>query len=146
MTDGVVALVSIGTMMKTLKSKIISAVSALACLAATYYILQQPAPGMAAWLLGLPAAGIVAATALVRGNQIPAEVTSWRSQLRRAGFLFAGLGSLSFALSPLAGMWPDWHALFFVWGIAATWLTTPNMPPWWDYMTGKKKIKFKDLA
>lgn len=134
------------TTMKTRKNKILSAVSALVCLAATYFVIAQPRPGLAAWLLGLPAAAVVAATALVRGNQIPIEVQSWRSHVRRAGFFFAGIGALSFAIRPLTIGWPEWHELFFVWGIASTWLTTPNMPPWWDIITGKKKLSFKDIA
>lgn len=132
--------------MKTRKSKIISGLSALACLAATYYIIEQPAPGVGAWIAGLPAAAIVAMTALVRGNEIPAEVDSWRSHLRRAGFLFASVGAISFIMHPMLGSWPSWDALLFLWGIAGTWLTTPNMPPWWDYMTGKKKLRYKDVV
>lgn len=132
--------------MKTRKNKIISAVSALACLAATYYIVEQPHPSVVAWVAGLPAAAIVSVTALVRGNEIPVEVDSWRSHLRRAGFFFSAIGAVSFVMSPLLGAWPSWDSLLFIWGIAGTWLTTPNMPPWWGYITGKKKLLTKDVA
>lgn len=134
--------------MKTAKSKAFSALSALVCLAAAYFLLVCQNSGMAVWLLGLPAAAIVATTALVRGNEIPVELHSWRSHLRRAGFLFASIGAVGFVVSPFGptGSWPSARGLFMLWGMASTWLTTPNMPPWWDYITGKKKLLRKDVA
>lgn len=132
--------------MKTLKSKLIAGLSALVCLAVTYIIVQQPPALWWTWATGLPAAAIVAITALVRGNEIPVEVDSWRSHMRRAGFFFAGIGAVSFMISPLKGFWPGWNAWFMMWGIACAWLTTPNMPPWWEYITGQKKLLRKDVV
>lgn len=132
--------------MKTLKSKLIAGLSALVCLAVTCIIVQQPPALWWTWATGLPAAAIVAITALVRGNEIPVEVDSWRSHMRRAGFFFAGIGAVSFMISPLKGFWPGWNAWFMMWGIACAWLTTPNMPPWWDYITGQKKLLRKDVV
>ena len=133
-------------MAKTLKSKLIAILSALACLFVTYIVVQQSPALWLTWATGLPAALIVAITALVRGNEIPTEVDSWRSHLRRAGFFFAGIGAVSFMISPLKGSWPGWNAWFMIWGIAATWVTTPNMPPWWDYISGKKRLRKVDIA
>lgn len=132
--------------MKTLKSKLIAGLSALVCLAVTCIIVQQPPALWWTWATGLPAAAIVAITALVRGNEIPVEVDSWRSHMRRAGFFFAGIGAVSFMISPLKGFWPGWNAWFMMWGIACAWLTTPNMPPWWEYITGQKKLLRKDVV
>lgn len=129
---------------KVTKGKLLSAVSALACLAIAYYAIEQPYPSVAAWVVGLPAAAIVSITAVVRGNEIPVEVDSWRSHLRRAGFFFSGIGAVNFIMTPLIWGWPSWYSLLLLWGIAAAWLTTPNMPPWWDYVTGKKKLRYKD--
>lgn len=131
-------------MAKTLKSKLIAILSALACLFVTYIVVQQSPALWLTWATGLPAALIVAITALVRGNEIPTEVDSWRSHLRRAGFFFAGIGAVSFMISPLKGFWPGWDEWFMVGGIAATWVTTPNMPPWWDYISGKKRLRKVD--
>ena len=132
--------------MKTLKSKLIAGLSALVCLAVTCIIVQQPPALWWTWATGLPAAAIVAITALVRGNEIPVEVDSWRSHMRRAGFFFAGIGAVSFMISPLKGFWPGWNAWFMTWGIACAWLTTPNMPPWWDYISGKKHLRKVDIV
>lgn len=132
--------------MKTLKSKLIAGLSALVCLAVTCIIVQQPPALWWTWATGLPAAAIVAITALVRGNEIPVEVDSWRSHIRRAGLFFAGIGAISFMISPLKGFWPGWCAWFMIWGVAATWVTTPNMPPWWDYISGKKHLRKVDIV
>lgn len=131
---------------KFTKGKLLSALSAIACLVVTYIVIQHPSPSFGTWVSGLPAALIVAVTALVRGNEIPVEVDSWRSHMRRAGFFFAGIGAISFMISPLKGFWPGWNAWFMVWGIACAWLTTPNMPPWWNYITGQKKLLRKDVV
>lgn len=132
--------------MKTLKSKLIAGLSALVCLAVTCIIVQQPPVLWWMWATGLPAAAIVAITALVRGNEIPVEVDSWRSHIRRAGLFFANIGAISFMISPLKGFWPGWCAWFMIWGVAATWVTTPNMPPWWDYISGKKHLRKVDIV
>ena len=129
--------------MNRLKTKVISALSAAACLSAAYIVLWQEEPSILNWLLGVPAALIVAITALVRANDIPHEVTSWRGHLRRAGFVLAGVGSINWLVMPFGdrGHWPQWYSLLLLWGMAASWLTTPGMPPWWGYVTGTKKIR-----
>lgn len=130
--------------MNTIKSKLLSFAFAAVCLALTYFISTQPPPGFAAWLAGLPAAVIVAITALVRGNDLPVEVETWRGHVRRAGFYFTGVYAVSFIFRPLSGDWPGWYSLLALWGGAGTWLTTPNMPPWWDYVSGKKQLRYRD--
>ena len=131
--------------MNTIKSKLISSVFAATCLGLTYFISMQPEPGLGAYLLGLPAAAIVAITALVRGNDLPTEVKTWRGHVRRAGFYFTGGYAVSFIIRPISGDWPGWFSLLALWGGAGTWLTTPNMPPWWDYITGKKGLRRKEI-
>lgn len=128
--------------MNSKKGKAISAAVAAVCLAAVYWILQQPGPSLASWLAGLPAALIVGITTLVRANDLPREVTGWRGHLRRTGFVFSGLGALSYIIMPWGdhGVWPSWEWVMFLYGVASVWVTTPHLPPWWPYITGEKKI------
>ena len=92
-------------------------------------------PGWGSYLTSLPAAGIMGLTALVRANDITMEKSEWHWQLRKLGFAMAGIGAALYVLSPLlqAGF-PSWRSVIVVWGVALTWLTTPNQPPWAQYI------------
>jgi hypothetical protein len=34
---------------------------------------------------------------------------------------------------------PSWREVILRWGMALVWLTTPHMPPWWRYISGRYK-------
>ena len=100
-------------------------------------------PGLFTYLLCVPPSFVIALTALARVNDIGVEKTSKRWQLRRIGLVLTGAA----AVMLLASYWTPnsllipWRAVVMVYGVAFTWLTTPEMPPWEDYMTGKYRDK-----
>ena len=101
-------------------------------------------PGWFTYFLSTSALGIMAFTALARLDDISPDQSSKRWQLRRAGLVFTIVGVGAIVLEPFASMpssdlilFPTWNRVIIQWGVAATWITTPNMPPWLRYMTGK---------
>lgn len=96
-------------------------------------------PGVVTWLLILPPSLVVAITALARVNDIGPEKMQLVWHVRRLGLIMAGAGAVMLMTTPFgeAPSYPTWRAVILVWGLALTWLTTPNMPPWWLYVTGQ---------
>jgi hypothetical protein len=95
-------------------------------------------PGWATYAAIVPAALVCALTALARTNDIGVECLGTRWHVRRVGLILAGAGAVMLLATPFTSMtFPTWRAVIFVWGIALTWITTPNMPPWHDYITGR---------
>ena len=97
-------------------------------------------PGVVTWLLTLPPSFIIAITALVRLNDIcPMGHAELRWQVRRFGFILAGMATVSYVLLPFTSevnRYPAWREVYLPWGVACAWLTTPNMQPWFKYITG----------
>ena len=112
-----------------------------------FYWLSTVVPtGPISWLVAIPADIIIALTALARLNDMPKDQTSKRSQVRRLGFLMAGVAAVGYIGIALGGppQYPPWKSVMLQWGVALAWLTTPGMPPWWRYISGdyrKKEIK-----
>lgn len=108
--------------------------------------------GWTTYFLGGVPMLIIAITALARVNDITPEQTSARWNIRRIGLILAGAGAISILCEPLMAFYtptsvPDWALLDFPswrevmlrWGVALTWMTTPHMPPYWNYITGRYK-------
>lgn len=95
------------------------------------------------YIVSVPPAVIVLITALARVNDIKPEQSSKRWHVRRAGLILAGVGAMSFLTAPWSTpeLFPSWKSVILLWGLALAWLTTPNMPPWWKYITGEFKTK-----
>jgi hypothetical protein len=95
------------------------------------------------YLLSLPACVIILITALARLNDIKPAQSSARWHVRRAGLMLAGVAAMSFMTTPWTSppLFPSWKAVMLMYGLALAWLTTPNMPPWWKYITGEFKSK-----
>lgn len=96
-------------------------------------------PGPVTALLMMPPCVVLLLTALARANDIGPEHMGWVWQVRRLGLVLAGSGAIMYMVSPwtLGGDPVPWRAVTIAYGVALTWLTTPILPPWWDYMTGK---------
>lgn len=109
-----------------------------ALLAAVYAgSLFIPAGIITYWLV-VPPALICAVTSLARVNDIGVEKMSLHWQVRRIGLVMAGAGSVMILATPFTGRGPvSWSGVMFVWGVGLSWLTTPDLPPWWDYITGE---------
>ena len=99
--------------------------------------------GFITYLVSLPALAVIATTALARVNDIREEHVGWQWQLRRVGLTLVGTAAVVGAYSPIVhpSTYPTWKTLVLYYGFALTWLTTPNMPPWWRYISGESKGK-----
>lgn len=116
----------------------VGALVTITLLAATYLVSSQVPPSLVTWALALPADIIILLTAIARLNDLGTEKHSKRWQVRRMGFIFAGVAALGFILTPFETIpqYASWKGLLLHWGVALTWFTTPNMPPWWKYING----------
>lgn len=96
-------------------------------------------PGLTTALLIMPPCLIMLLTALARANDIGPEHMDWIWQVRRLGLVMAGAGSVMYMFSPWAdgGVPVPWRAVILAYGVALAWLSTPILPPWWDYITGR---------
>lgn len=75
-------------------------------------------------------------TAIARLNDISRTQMSMTWQFRRLGMTLSGVGSLGTAVLIMEGRYGPrlWETLLLV-GITLSWITTPNHPPWWKYIT-----------
>lgn len=89
--------------------------------------------------LMIPPCIIILLTAIARVNDIGPDLMGWSWQLRRVGLVLAAAGAVMYSFSPwtVNGEHVPWRALALAYGVAAAWITTPSLPPWWDYITGK---------
>lgn len=89
--------------------------------------------------LMIPPCVVMLLTALARANDIGPEHMGWVWQIRRLGLVLAGSGAVMYMLSPWTegGEPAPWRAVALAYGVALAWLTTPVLPPWWDYITGR---------
>lgn len=106
---------------------------------ALYFMSQAYPENMASYFVSMPALLIVTVTALARINDIGKKKQGIEWHIRRIGLILAGSGAATLLLSPLSETpkYPSWTGAMLFWGIALTWLTTPNMPPWEKYVFGK---------
>lgn len=111
----------------------------LGTLLVVYVVSSTVDPGWATYVCSLPAALVVALTSLARVNDMGPELMQGRHHIRRAGLIFSGTGAVMVLMWPASDMaFPiSWRIVVLLWGIACVWLTTPNMPPWEDYITGR---------
>lgn len=120
--------------------------TAVVVLLAVYFGSVFIPPGVVTWLLILPPSLVVAITALARVNDIGPEKIQMRWHVRRLGLIMAGAGAVMLMATPFGETpaYPTWRVVVFVWGVALAWLTTPNMPPWWHYVTGEYRNRPPD--
>lgn len=95
-------------------------------------------PGWATYALIVPPALVVAITALARVNDIGPEKMSTRWHVRRVGLIMAGAGAVMLLGAPFTSVGYEitWRGVVLIWGVGLAWLTTPEMPPWEEYITG----------
>lgn len=115
---------------------------AVGVMVAIYVLSLRVPPGWVSYLAIVPPSLIVALTALARVNDIGPERMGRRWQVRKIGLVMAGAGSVMLMATPFleSPAFPTWRAVVVMWGMALTWLTTPSMPPWDYYITGKYRF------
>lgn len=106
-----------------------------------YFLSQAYPENMASYFVGMPALLVVAITSLARLNDIGKDKKGAQWHVRRIGLILSGASAVTLLLSPFSDTpkYPSWTGAMLFWGIALTWLTTPNMPPWDKYVFGKAK-------
>lgn len=111
----------------------------LALLAVVYSAAAFVEPGRLTSALMIPPCVVMLLTALARVNDIGPEHMGWVWQVRRLGLVLAGSGAVMYMFSPWTegGAPAPWRAVTLAYGVALAWLTTPVLPPWWDYITGR---------
>lgn len=103
-------------------------------------------PGVVSYLFSLVPLAIVCVTAVARANDIGTDKVEWRWQIRRMGLSIVASASAIAMLGPLAALaaYPTWMTVALYWGFALVWLTTPEMPPWWRWISGHDQMDSGD--
>lgn len=123
------------------KKAVLQISAAAIIILALHLIGDSLVPGWLTWALGAPALVIITTTAAARVHDITGMEMRWF--VRRLGMLLAAGGAVSLLLAPILGYtnaFPTWRSVALQWGFALAWLTTPNMPPWWKYITGEYRL------
>lgn len=133
--------------MKVSKSTLSTLQAGLAAMIviASMWVVNAAGVGWITWSLGVPPLLIIIITAIARAYDI--EDQSWRGFTRKMGMVLIASSAASLLVSPLLGYslsFPLWRHVMFYWGFALAWLTTPQMPPWYKYITGEFKLKKGD--
>lgn len=104
-----------------------------------YFLSGFVEPGWWTYGVMIPAAVVVVGTTYARLNAMGPELMGWTWQLRRIGITLIGGAVISLLGTPFLDepVFPTWRTVLIMWGLAATWLTTPNMAPWDWYLAGK---------
>lgn len=122
--------------------KAVQVLTAGAILLGLHWFSTDLSPGWVSWGITMPALAILALTAVARVHDITASGGRWF--VRRMGLILVAAAAVALAFAPMLGYtasFPSWRQVALYWGVALTWITTPNMPPWWQYVSGEWKLK-----
>jgi hypothetical protein len=95
-----------------------------------------------AWyLLTFPAWAITSITMTARLADMGHDQWKLHHHLRRFGLTAIGCAGLLMIAGPFTTTWwmiPKTNAAIALlsWSLASVWMTTPGMPPWWDFILG----------
>lgn len=121
---------------------------ALAVMMFFYVFMVSRSNGWFAWVLSVPPGIVIMITAWCRVTDMSACNLGWHWQARKVGLALAGSGAAAVMVAPFTThqLFPGWEVLIMMWGFALAWLTTPNMVPWWRYITGTTPASCKGGA
>ena len=93
------------------------------------------------YLIAAPAWFFVLITAGARLADMGRDEWSFPDHVRRVGLTFIGTAALLMLATPFAqDGWlyanSTWRGVLLGWGWTFVWVTSPNMPPWWDTIIG----------
>ncbi len=123
-------------MKKSLTQRGLPMVCMMIVMLGMYFLSMFVAPGAVTFALSAFALTIILITALARVNDINIKLTGIRWGARRLGLLMTAAGAAGVIL--LGDEPPAWKDTMLHLGVALTWFTTPNMPPWWKWISGKE--------
>lgn len=93
------------------------------------------------YLLSVPAYLILIITAAARLADLGKEHMQAIHHVRRIGLMGVGCIAAVLLLTPwTTDRWfysaPTWRGAALAWSWALVWVSTENLPPWWDYILG----------
>lgn len=81
---------------------------------------------------------VIAITMLCRANDLRWRA-AWRWQVRLLGFILCGTAPIGIIGSEWhTGIYPSPYEAIFRVGLALVFVTTPYLPPWWKWISGKE--------
>ena len=88
-------------------------------------------------LVSFVSAIILLVTAVARLNDLDLHrIRTIKGYVRGAGMVCVGVASVFYVLAPFYGHEVmSIHLTVLLIGMALSWITTPNQPPWWRYIT-----------
>lgn len=119
----------------------VGTITAAAVILLLFTVIGDVAPSWLTWAATVPAWVISGLTAAARLHDITEIGKRWF--VRRLGMIMVASGALALIAAPIMGYsnsFPTWRGSCLYWGFALSWLTTPNMPPWWKYISGEWKL------
>lgn len=133
----------IGT--KQTRGRLFGSFLSACALGVAYYLVNSEPLGWLTYGLMVPPCIVILLTSIARVNDMGVGSLDWRGQLRKLGFIMSGTAAVAFLSVPFTAntYWPTWKAVMLAYGVAAAWVTTPNMIPWWRYISGE--FRQKDL-
>lgn len=120
-----------------------AAVGVMALLSFFYLYIAQSSNVWLAWGLTVIPGIIVIITAFCRVADLSENRTGAHWEARRIGLVLTGSVVAVILVAPftLKPIFPSWEVVILLWGLGLTWLTTPNMVPWWKYVSGIGGVK-----
>lgn len=109
---------------------------------------------MNAWyLIAAPAWVVLIVTAFARLADMDRSQWTITDHVRRLGMMGAAAAAAAMLVTPFAeDHWlyasSTWRGCLLAWSWALVWLTTPGMPPWWDFILGvhRRTAEWKGLG
>jgi hypothetical protein len=82
---------------------------------------------------------IIAYTMLCRANDLRWR-KGWNWNVRLIGFALCGAAPIGIIGTEFYfAAWPSPYEAFFRLGLVFVFVTTPHLPPWWPYISGKER-------
>lgn len=80
---------------------------------------------------------VISATMLARANDLRWQKgLAWNARL--VGFILAGFAPFGMmGIEFRSQAWPNFFEVLFRWGLMLVFVTTPYLPPWWKWISGK---------
>lgn len=103
-----------------------------------YLLSVMVPPGLVTFWISTVALALIWFTAVARVNDIGAELHTARWHVRRLGLVLVGCGCIG-VINQITQDWnkyPTWNEVVLRVGFALTWMTTPNMPPFFHFIAG----------
>lgn len=93
------------------------------------------------YLIAFPAWCILVLTAGARLADMGRDQWALTDHVRRLGMIGVAVAAASMLVTPFAeDGWlygeSTWRGTLLAWSWAFVWITTPGMPPWWDFILG----------